>query len=620
MEPKSNVSTVQSAPWKQFFRFNGEARRGQSDLWNAVLKTEGPYLALLPTGYGKTLAACGTYVIARAQDRATRLLVLVPTDQQRTQWANGAKKNLARCGYTLRLGAYLISKEPRDLRYCEDGHAEVFVATYQQAHTDPQFWARLLGSGKWFVVFDECHHLHVDGRWGQETNEFDTAERLYLTATPMRHDGRTLIGVPRRTRDDGASELRPTVNVSYGEAVDEEAVRPVRVHVHHYFVDVQSPDGRVERLTTERMREEGVTDFADYETKYQLRYCEKYLSSILLDATRMLDARNILHPGQHQMLVFAMTCRHAEAVARALNGIMEPGFADWIGMTRRDQENEAVLSAYESNRLQCLVQVDKAGEGFDNVRCSVLVFLHLIKSATKNTQQIGRGLRRNESIPFESDECQVFASADSPMLDVARDLENAAELIVAEQSKEAREVSAREKSSNVATIPSVAVVSAQLDRVEIVCVGTSTPSVDMRRAAFAADWLRSKGVPDVEKMPASALINVADGIGEQQRAKSPASELFANESLKLDFWRSKVKQGAGLLARNVVQLRADADGERFERSLLGDTIRAIHSEWIRRSGNGHDAMTAEHLQKKYDWIRGVNEALKEGVVPPWIRV
>lgn len=619
MEPQSDVSDVQPKAWGEYILFDGTPRKGQRLLWEAVATQRGPYLGLLPTGYGKTLAACGAYIIAKQQGRVDRLLVLVPTDQQREQWAKSAKANLAKCGYKLALGTYSISKEPRDIRYAMDGRVEVFVATYQQAYTDPLFWSRLMETGRWFVVFDECHHLHTDGKWGKETHAFDTAERLYLTATPMRHDGRALLGVPTRTAADGSVELLPTVDISYSKAVDEQAVRPVRVHIHHYFVDVQMPDGRVERITTERLREEGVADFADYETKYQLRYCEKYLSSILLEATKLIDGWNLRHPNQHQMLVFAMTCRHAEAVSRALNGLTEPGFSDWIGITRKPQENDAILEDYEHNRLKCLVQVDKAGEGFDNVRCSVLVFLHLIKSATKNTQQIGRGLRRNTAIRFEDDECQILASADSPMLEVALDLEKATSLVLREQSRQISERDIEDSPPRIASIPQLAVVSAQLDRVDVVAIGTDSPTVDIQRAAFAADWLRSKGVPNVDAMPTQALLRVADGLGEQ-RAKTHASELFVTETAKVEFWKSKVKQASGVLARNVVQLRADADGASFERSLLGDTIKAVHAEWIRRSGAGHDAMTADELQRKYEWVRGVNESLRNGGIPQWIRV
>jgi superfamily II DNA or RNA helicase len=621
MEFESNVPVVQPPTWSQYIRFDGSPRLGQRRLWQAVASSDGPYLGILPPGYGKTLTACGAYAIAAKQGRVDRMLVLVPTDQQRDQWVKAAKKNLARCGHKLKLsGAYCISKEPRDLRYAADGQVEVFVATYQQAYTDPQFWDRLLSNGKWFIVFDECHHLSVDGKWGQETQNFTSAVRLYLTATPMRHDGKMLSGVPRRGGANGSIEIVPTVEVTYREAVDEQAVRPVMVHVHHYFVDVQMPDGRIERLTTERLRDAGVTDFSDYETKYQLRYCEKYLSSILIEAARELEARNLVSPKQHQMLVFAMTCRHAEAVSKALNGLIGPGFSDWIGVNGRSpSENDSVLADYEANKLQCLVQVDKAGEGFDNVRCSILVFLHLIKSATKNTQQIGRGLRRNHAIQVDDDHCRVFASADAPMLDVALDLEKAVELILKEQARQAGELDDDDQKVRVATIPPLAVVSAQLDRVDVVGVGTNAPHIDTQKAARAAEFLRSAGITGVELMPLQALVKVAEKLTDE-RASTPSTELFVSETSKIEFWRSKVKQAVGLLARNVVAIRAAADGERFERSLLGDTIRAIHAEWMRRSKVGHEAMTGEELQRKYEWVREINESLRQGAMPQWLRV
>jgi hypothetical protein len=120
-------------------------------------------------------------------------------------------------------------------------------------------------------------------------------------------------------------------------------------------------------------------------------------------------------------------------------------------------------------------------------------------------------------------------------------------------------------------------------------------------------------------MPADALVRLADKL-HAEHAKTPTGELFVDENAKLDFWRSKVKQAAGMMAKNVIAIRAASDGERFERSLLGDTIRAIHAEWMHRSGSGHDAMTASEIQKKYEWIRSTNETLKGGAIPQWLRV
>ena len=627
MEPQSDMSSVQPGSWRQYITALDKPRKGQMALWDTVASAiaRTMYFAVMCTGYGKTLAACGVYAIARAQKRADRVLILVPNDNLRKQWSNGAKRNMQRCGITI-VGAYEVAKEPRDLRYAEDKMAEVFVATYQQAMSDPQFWDRLLSLGKWLVVYDECHHLSTDGVWGKATHSFDSALRLYLTATPMRHDRRMLLGIPKRALDDGRYEYVPDVRIDYADGLVEEAVRPIRVHEYHYFVDVELPDGKIDRITTATLRAEGVTDWLDYEKKRELRYKEKYLSPIFNGAVAQLDALDAIRPGQHQMVVFAMSCRHAAHVARVLNTMPDkgPNYADWIGDDRRDAENEAILEAFAEGKLKCLVQIDKVGEGFDNARCSVGVFLHLIRSATKNTQQIGRLVRRNIQLPWKDDRCHILTSADAPVLPLALDFERSSDLI-SEEHETGPERDRDRGDRGLVDIKPATVVNAEFDRVDVHHVGSVGPSVDEQKAARGATWLRSNGIPNVEMLPLDTLIRVADSLTEKEVGTSPASELFATVTGEIAHEKERVKKVVGVFARNVVTLRAEPAGDggelRFERSLIGDTIRIIHAQWLRANGVSHEVMTAVELRRKYEWIRKLNEELRETrKVPGWLLV
>jgi hypothetical protein len=147
----------------------------------------------------------------------------------------------------------------------------------------------------------------------------------------------------------------------------------------------------------------------------------------------------------------------------------------------------------------------------------------------------------------------------------------------------------------------------------------------MQKVARGAEFLRSIGVPNVDELPHETLVRAANGLSDGRATVAPSTELFATESARLDNERDQVKKAVGVLARNVVSLRAQKAGTngetRVERSLLGDTIKQIHSQWLRSSGLAHDAMTATELQRKREWIRTVNDgvvAAKE--VPSWLLV
>lgn len=613
MEPSSNMCILQPKTWDQIITANREPRKGQKKLWVAVAGGDTDvYSIVFPTGYGKSIAAVGAYGILRANGRANRMLILVPTDNQRKQWVRNAKEDFASLGLSF-YGALAVTKRESDLRYAASGKAEVFVATYQQACIDPGFWDLITSSGKWFVVYDENHHLAHDGVWGSETDKLARSVSLYMTATPDRADGRVLSGGLGSHDGCGLFKTKPTVFVTIEDALQEEAIRALSAYVHHYFVDVEMSDGTTQRITTEVLAKSGVSSFSEYEAKYQLRYHEKYLSTILLDATKELSLKNLRHPGQHQMLVFAMTCRHAKSVCQMLNALMQqPGFADWVGSGpdgRRDDENDNVMDRYLSNELECLVQVDKAGEGFDNKRCSVLVFLHLIGSAPKNFQQIGRGVRRNHAIAFAEDYCAAFASADAPIVPLLKDFEE-------RSSPAAREGIATVGSDTdgaslvkLATIPDLLIINSQLDRVEV--FGRDTANDNEQ----AANFLRAHGIPNVDSIPKESLTPIYNMVRGAVAQTTPSSTSFASETEKINHYRERCKKASNVLAGNALKKRVNGS---FEKSAFGDTLKCINSEWVRRSGKRHDAMMADDFIKKYKWLQEVNEQIKTNPVPGWL--
>ena len=609
VEPSSDASTVQSEAWRAHLDPSENPRIGQARVWTACMRAlyGDSVFAVLPTGYGKTKAACGAFAILRARGLVTHMLVMVPYDTQREQWVEKAVGNFASLGVKIR-GAIRIAKESHDLRYAEPGGIEVFVATYAQLLADPGYWQRLMNKGSWFVVRDECHHLGEEGKWAEASTTMLThAVRLDMSATPVRTDRRLLVGVNTKQRDDGTWELVPTVRVSMAEALHEEAVRWPELRKHHYAVQVSKSDGSLETLTTESLTDEARADFDVYETKYQLRYRSEYLSSMLIDACNELATRNMRQPGEHQMLVFCMTQRHADFVCQTLNGLDgRESFAEWIGMDRPKAINEMIMERYAGGKTLCLVQVDKAGEGFDHPRASVLVFLNLVRSRTKTAQQIGRGLRRNYAIAhFVDDTCVVFASADSAAAEGVLEIQHDADESMRERvSDEGESCDVR-----VPTLPSISVLSAEFERCERLGPGGI---LDETLVTRGADIARAMGRDPSEFTP-EQLANGAR-MAARDRLTPSAQDKLSEDSLRT-LWSGRVESAVGTIARYAVRTRS---GELFSMAEVGDAKHAIHTEWIRASGVGHKAMTASEYQRKYEWLGGLLDLLAKGHRPSWL--
>lgn len=322
---------------------------------------------VMPTGYGKSKTAECICDVLKQQGRATRFLFIVPTDTQREQYAIGVGLDVMNMGLNLRLMKQRSSEGveyevPIVIDHSASVHrahmknkCDVYITTVQSVTSNEGFYADLMSSGVWCVFADEYQKYNIDesARWGKAIESLNFSVLFGLTATPVRTDSKATI----------FANKKPDVLVTFTEAYDEKAIRGVVAHIEHYFVDVKNDDGEVDRITTENID--------SYDISKELRYTTKYFASIINSAYSCLTTKNLTHPGQHQMLVFAMSVSHAKSVSDTMNAVYGNGFSDWVGVGpdgRSSAENKKILSDYKENRLPALVQVDIAGEGFDNPR------------------------------------------------------------------------------------------------------------------------------------------------------------------------------------------------------------------------------------------------------------
>lgn len=630
MEPKSDLRAVQPETWRAYIpeRRDGRAwRPGQERTWSLIAeRPEGASVFVqLPTGYGKTITICGAYVIQRARGIANRLLILVPTDQLREQMApsRGTLPGLLDDFDTMRFtpkGVVAVSKNERDLRYARDGIAEVFVATYAQAISDPGFWRAFMHGHRWMVACDEAHHLSDENTWGAAVQALSASFRLYLSATPIRNDKQGIIGLATEATADGAREIKPDVVVSYADAMRDGAARRVQAQIHDYFVDVLlRGDDVPRRITTADLRAEGVVSFSEYQAKSQLRYTSKYLSGMLKDACAEWRVRELKHRGQNQLLVFAMTNAHARAVVEQLRSLAPDVRTDWIGQDRSVDENRDVLERFNARGpggaatggIDCLVQVDKAGEGFDNARCSVLVFLHLIGSEPKLKQQIGRGLRRNYALPVELDTVTVYASSDTEIARYAQDMDETARVALGLEVETQNE---RERA--VFRLPdfSVEIADVELRTIETIADGVT---LDRAMVDLGASTLAEMGIDAASVIPAQlarlgAKVSKPEGNATKDAAIATPR---MTETAAVEVWRDRVTKATAQIAKHVIEARS---GRVIEKSVAADTIKTLHAEWKRTTGRGHDGMTSAELQRKYYWLRSIEASIIAGRVPLWL--
>jgi len=561
-----------------------------------------------PTGTGKTIIAGVSYCILRHANRVNRSLIIVPTTEQRRQYVDDFQEQIGLFGESIR-GIMSFDGSSRPIRYHRENSADVFVVTIQSVCSDPSSIIDLMSSGSWMVVADEHHHYGEDKAWGDAIRSLSPSFSLAISATPLRGDRRySIYG-------------EPDIQISLKQSLSNKEIRPIRAHIEHYFIDVSVEDSdEIIRVTTEWLRDRKeqtgeIEDFSKYEIKKGIRYHSKYLSSILPNALACLQEKRIKNPYEHQMIVFCMSCKHAKHVAENLDymGRFSDISVDWVGSGpngRKDEENTDVIKRFKNNELDILVQVDKAGEGFNVKRASVLVFLNLIGRSPKAQQQIGRGMRRNFMLTYPDDYCDVFVSYDTEIASLVTDMEEEQKAIGIEPLEQPDLDITVERGIRILSFPKWHVIDVEHDRTEVITPWEIKAAMTrvMENADATEDPIALRSVDDDRLMELIKQALVA-----QKRAELSIDERIAQGRRKCD--------GAlNILIRNIITITS-LGRESYDRTQYGELAKRINWEWNRSHGQKTDSMTEEDFRLKYNWLDSINKELREERdVPAWLRL
>lgn len=406
--------------------------------WAEALRAgERNALGVFVPGYGKTITALASYLVARALGVADRLVVFVPRGNLRDQYADADE--LARVFHALgvdRAVSYCVADS--DAVFLKNLDTEVVVTTYQYASgaKGNSALVRYCRAAKALFVFDEVHHLADGGTWAQAIARFPHAASVALSGTPMRADNKTLFGVPMTEGADGIAYYRALHEVTMREAHAEGGIlKRVDAHVVDYTVRmVQTDTGETVELSLSDLRREAeaTKDVDTYLARRKLRFHEVYLETLLGPAfARFAEKRGTLarlmaragrytgYP-DHQMLVIAMSNAHAAAILAFVRQRYPSVTSARIGQDVPAAERAALLDAYRRGEIAVMVQVDMIGEGTDIKPISVLVKADLVRALGKTMQQVFRGMRHVPAWPDEANRCDLYAADDSDVVETLR--------------------------------------------------------------------------------------------------------------------------------------------------------------------------------------------------------
>ena len=223
------------------------------------------------------------------------------------------------------------------------------------------------------IIVDEAHHSAA-ASWQKVIDRFPKAKVILLTATPFRSDRQEL---------DGELVFRyPFRNATlkgYIKRLKASYVAPSTIELG--FNDASGRTytlDEVLQLKQEDWFSRGVA---------LARLCNQHIVDSSLQKLEELRQSGT----QHQLIAVACSINHAREI-RSL--YQERGFtADVIHSKQSEDEQAAILAALRNGSLDCIIQVQMLGEGFDHPKLSVAAIFRPFRSLAPYIQFVGRIMR-----------------------------------------------------------------------------------------------------------------------------------------------------------------------------------------------------------------------------------
>lgn len=358
------------------------------------------FLVSATPGAGKTRFALS--MANRLLDERTvdRVVVVVPTDALRQQWADAA----GAAGVSL-----MPVSEPED--YAKAGY-QGCVVTYAQLarHAGADLLRRTMARPT-LAILDEIHHAGDNRSWGEGlTRAVEKAMvRLALTGTPWRQDSTSPI--PFVGYDDNGT-VKVDYAYEYGEAVADGVCRRIEFHAYDgeaKWIDCGEP---ITKTLGANLPDDDMSAALDavYNPTHQ------WMPNLLRQAVEALNELREEVPDAAG-LVIAERQWAAQAYARLLTDMTgkEP-----VVVVSDDPDAKSAIDRFRTSKDQWIVAVRMVSEGVDIPRLGVGVYASKIRTPLFFRQVVGRFVRTR---PNEEFNARLFIPAVPVFMDHARDIE-----------------------------------------------------------------------------------------------------------------------------------------------------------------------------------------------------
>lgn len=353
------------------------------------------FLLVATPGAGKTRFA-GEVLRNHLRGKAvTRLIIVVPTERLKVQWARDLHEDLG------------LDLDPRWDNATGEWPPDMagVVVTYAQVASNPALFRKHASDRRSFVVLDEIHHCGDQKGWGEAVKYAFAPgiKRLGLSGTPFRSDNNAIPFV-RYVDGKGVADFE----YGYADALGDGIVRSV------YFPRLggTSEWSRAEGITERRSFDEALGEQGTSDRLKTALTTEGWLRKVIEDANSKL--REHRQTDQDAAgIVWAIDDFHAREfvgpLVKRVTGIQP------IIITSHDPSADSLLDAFTTNNDPWIVSIRMIAEGIDIPRLRVGVYATTTATELFFRQAVGRVVRIDE----DGDDAHFFIPADPRLIEYA---------------------------------------------------------------------------------------------------------------------------------------------------------------------------------------------------------
>lgn len=332
----------------------------------------------IPVGCGKTGLAC----LLPLGLAAGRVIVIAPnltiktglyeamdiTNRQKCFW----RKSMVLAPDQMVSGPLACTLDSGNLSVAAKSH--IVITNVQQLATDVDKWLMQFAEDFFdMIVVDEAHHSAA-ASWQKVIDRFPRAKVVLLTATPFRSDRQELDGELIFRYPFRSATLK-----GYIKRLKATYVAPKTIHLG--FTDTSGQTYSLDQVLELKEQEWFSRGVA------LARLCNQHIVDTSLQKLQELRQTGT----QHQLIAVACSINHAREIRSLYE---ERGFsADVIHSKQTGEEQQSILSALRSGALDCIIQVQMLGEGFDHPKLSIAAIFRPFRTLAPYVQFVGRIMR-----------------------------------------------------------------------------------------------------------------------------------------------------------------------------------------------------------------------------------